>query len=155
MSASRRRITGIAFVAGVILAAGGGAVAYWTLSGGGTGSATTGTVERRAITVVQTSAVTDLRPGGTAQALSGTVSNSGSSPIFVTSVTVTGVTTDKTNCDETDYTISGPATVGLGVEVAAGGSVPWSGATIAFNDKASDNQDACQGATVTLTYTAN
>jgi hypothetical protein len=157
MTVSRKRITAIAFVAGAILAAGGGAVAYWTLSGtgSGTGNASTGSAVANAITVTQTSTVTNLRPGGAAQALSGNVVNGDTqNPVFVASVTVGIGSIDKVGCTASDYTISGsPVTVG--VEVPASGSVAWSGATIAFNDKPLVNQNACQGAIVTLSYTAN
>lgn len=163
MSATRRRITGIAFVAGVILAAGGGAYAYWTMSGTGSGSGTagTGTVVANAITVTQTSTVTNLRPGGTAQALGGNVVNADTTnPVFVASVAISidkvvdGVGTVIVGCNDTDYTLS-VTSVAVGAEVPASGSVPWSGATIKFNDKAAANQNACQGATVKLKYTAN
>jgi hypothetical protein len=68
------------------------------------------------------------------------------------SATVTG--TDKTGCTASDYTIGGSAPVGA--QVPAGTDVAsWSGLTIAFNNKATTNQDACKGATVTITYTSN
>jgi hypothetical protein len=41
----------------------------------------------------------------------------------------------------------------VGAEVPAGnGQGSWSGATLAFNNKADANQDACKGATVNLAY---
>jgi len=55
-------------------------------------------------------------------------------------------------CDATDYTLSN-ATMSVGAEVPAGnGKGSWTGATLAFNDKAATNQDACKGATVNLAY---
>lgn len=158
MSASRKRITGIAIGTAVLLAIGGGAFAYWTLSGSGTGSATTGTVSG-SITVNQTSTVTNLRPGGTAQTLSGDFDNSDDSPVFVTSVTVSidSVVTSPVggSCDATDYTLTN-ATMTVGAQIPSGSAQgSWTGATIAFNNKGAVNQDDCQGATVNLAYVAN
>jgi hypothetical protein len=158
MSASRKRFTAIAVGTAVLLAIGGGAYAYWTLSGSGTGSATTGTVAG-SITVHQTSTVTNLRPGGTPQTLSGNFDNSDASPVYVTSVTVSiaSVVTSPVggSCDSTDYTLTG-ATMAVGREVPSGSGVEsWGSATIAFNNKAAVNQDDCQGATVNLAYAAN
>jgi hypothetical protein len=142
----------------VLLAIGGGAYAYWTVSGSGTGSASTGTVAG-SITVHQTSTVTNLRPGGTAQALSGNFDNSDASPVYVTSVTVSiaSVTTVPTGgaCSASDYTLTG-ATMAVGAEIPAGSAQGhWTGATIAFNDKPAANQDTCKGATVNLAYAAS
>lgn len=139
-------------VAVALLGIAGGAFAYWTNTGSGTGSATTGTTA--SITVNQTSTVTALAPGGTAQALSGNFDNPNSSPIYVTSVTAVVSSTDKVGCGATDYTIAGTAPVAA--QVAAGTSVgSWSGLTIQFNNKSGTNQDACKNAAVTITYTAN
>jgi hypothetical protein len=44
----------------------------------------------------------------------------------------------------------------VGAEVPAGnGKGSWTGATVAFNDKPTTNQDACKGATVNFAYTVN
>ena len=73
MRKSRRNLL-IAATTVVLLAGGGAAFAYWTLSGSGTGSAATGTVTG-SITAVQTSTISNLRPGGAAQTLSGNFTN--------------------------------------------------------------------------------
>jgi hypothetical protein len=158
MSVSRKRITAIAVGTAVLLAIGGGAYAYWTVSGSGTGTAATGTVAG-SITVHQTSVVTNLRPGGAAQTLSGNFDNSDASPVYVTSVTVSiaSVTTVPPGgaCAAGDYTLTG-ATMAVGAEIPAGTAKgAWTGATITFNDKAAVNQDTCKGATVNLAYAAN
>jgi hypothetical protein len=158
MTLSRKKFTAIAVATAVLLAIGGGAYAYWTLSGSGTGTASTGTVAG-SITVNQTSTVTDLRPGGAPQTLSGDFDNSDVSPVYVTSVTVSidSVVTSPVggSCDASDYTLTG-ATMTVDAEIASGSGVgAWTGATIAFNNKAAVNQDDCQGATVNLAYAAN
>lgn len=158
VKASRRKIRGIVVGVAVLLGIGGAAFAYWTLTGSGTGSATTGTVDGT-LTVNQTSAVTDLRPGGAPQTLSGTFNNADDSPVYVNTVTVSiaSVVTVPVGgvCDATDYTLTGPVMT-VEAEVPSGNGVgAWGGATIAFNNKADVNQDDCQGATVNLAYTTN
>lgn len=144
----------IAIFVGVMVAlvSAGVAFAYWTNSGTGTGTAATGT--NAAITVNQTSTVTNMGPGVAPQALSGNFDNSNSGPVYVAAVTATVTGTDKTGCGPSDYTIAGTATVNAQVPAGTGvGS--WSGLTIAFNNKAGVNQDACKGAVVTIAYASS
>jgi hypothetical protein len=153
------------FVALLLLAVGAGvAYSYWTAGGTGTGSAATG--DSSSLTVVQTSVVTDLRPGGSPQELSGNFNNPvANGPVFVTDVTVTIGNVIKTGsaapgvCDASDYVLTNPVmTVNLsvptGVDQGAWG-VPADVATIQFNDKPATNQDQCKGATVTLDYVSS
>lgn len=123
------------------------------------GTATSGS--NAPITVVQTSTPTNLRPGGTAQTLSGNFTNPNDSPVYVTSVTASIASVTKAagapagTCDATDYTLAG-ATMSVGAEVPSGTAQgSWTGATISFNNKAAVNQDACKGATVNFSYTSN
>jgi hypothetical protein len=144
----------VAAIAGGLVLVGGVAFAYWTQGGTGTGTASTGSTAD--ITVNQTSVVTDLAPGLSAQPLSGNFDNPNNGPVYVTSVKVTIASVDSTGpCDPSDYTLTG-ATMAVGHEVAHGNGVDgWSGATIQFNDKAAVNQDGCKNATVHLAYTAS
>jgi len=139
----------------VLLSGAGVAFAYWTNSGTGTGTAATGT--NVPITLTQTSTVTAMAPGIAAQALSGTFNNTNAGPVFVKTVVATVTATDKSGCTAADYTIAGTSVVqgaaaGAGAQVPVGAAGTWSGLTIAFNSTAS-NQDACQGAVVTIGYT--
>lgn len=142
--------------AALLIVSAGAAFAYWTVGGSGTGTAATGTSTD--IVVVQTSVVTDMYPGDTAQTLSGTFTNNNTGPIYVGTVTASIDTVDKAGdapagtCDATDYTLA-DAAMTVDAEVPAGSDAgAWTGATIKFNDKAT-NQDACKGATVNLAYT--
>lgn len=154
MKVSKKRMTRITVVAAALGLIGGGAYAYWTLTGGGSGSATTGTVTGT-LTVNQTSTISNLRPGGTAQVLSGTFTNTDTSPVYVSTVTVSiaSVVPLSGTCDASDYTLSN-ATMTVAASVPSGTGGAWTGATIAFNNKLT-NQDDCQGATVNLAYTTN
>lgn len=147
-----KKFIAIAAVTGVLLAGAGVAYAYWTAGGSGTGTAETGTSE--VVTVNQVSVISDLRPGGVAQELSGTFDNPNDTPVYVTSVTVSisSVTGGDGACTAADYVLTG-ATMAVGAEIAAGNGVgAWSGATIAFDNDPLVNQDGCKNATVNLTY---
>ena len=142
---------------GFVLVGGGAAFAYWTAGGSGTGSASTASSVAN-VTVVQTSTISGMAPGDSPQALSGTFTNPNTSPVYVTrvtasiaSVTVGGVAA--VGCDATDYTLTGAA-MDVNAEVSPDDTTPWSGATIQFKNKAT-NQDACKGATVNLAYTVS
>ena len=154
MNRTSKRILAVGLPLTLVIATG-AAVAYFTGSGGGTGTAATSTGVT-SLTVAQT-AVTGLAPGAPAAlgALSGTVSNPSGQAAYVTTVTasIAGVTQAAGatgTCDASDYTLTNAA-MPVGVDVPAGGSTPFSGANLSFNNKAT-NQDGCKGATVTLSY---
>ena len=142
----------------VLCVIGGGAFAYWTTDGSGNGAGTTGTTQ--AITVHQTSTVTGLAPGATAQPLSGNFDNPNDSSVFVAAVTAT--VSDVTDgdgvsiaddCATNNYAITGTASVGAQVPVGDGvGS--WSGLSLSMANTA-QSQDACKGATVVIAYTVS
>jgi hypothetical protein len=150
-----RRGKRIGILTTILLLVGGGlAFAYWTNSGSGTGSAATG--DNDPITIVQTSTVSAMGPGVAPQALSGTFNNPNPGPVYVASVSVSidSISGGGPTCDADDYTITGsPMTINA--QVSADDTTPWSGASIAFNNKANENQDDCKNATVNLAYTSN
>lgn len=150
MSVIRNKPVVLALAAAILMVSAVGAYAYWTSAGGGEGTAETGVSDD--IVVVQTSTITGMGPGIAAQTLSGNFDNSSDGPSYVDTVTVVVDGTDQAGCTADDYTITGsPMTVAD--EVAAGDAQgAWTGATIAFLNDPTRNQDACQGATVDLTY---
>ena len=136
----------------LVLAVAGGAYAYWTAGGTGTGDVETGTAVE--LVANQTSIMTEMYPGDSPQTLSGDFDNDNEGPVYVTSVTaaITDVTGGDGVCAAADYTLASPVMT-VGAEVAAGlGVGAWTGATIQFNNTGA-NQDGCKNATVTLTYT--
>lgn len=156
MRKPRKKIMAVAIVTVALLTVGGAAFAFWSAGGSGTGTATTG-AGSVPLTAVQTSVVTAMQPGDAAQTLTGKFNNTNTGPVYVTSVTASISAVAKATgapagtCDATDYTLATPV-MAVGHEVAAGNNVDaWTGATIKFNNKAT-NQDACKGATVTLSY---
>ena len=152
-----------AFVAaGVIgLATAGGAYAYWASLGGGTGTATTRAGASNVFLVTGGSA-TAMFPGDSAQTITDTVKNTGTESYRIQAVKAF-VTTDKESCDGTDYRLNGTpaptsqataaslAVTAVDLAPAATTTVDY---TLQFNNKTT-NQDACKGATVTITYVAS
>jgi hypothetical protein len=154
---TKKKAIAVAAAMAVLLSGAGAAFAYWTNSGSGSGSASTGT--NVAVTVNQTSTITGLYPGQAAQTLSGNFSNPNAGPTYVTAVTATGYTIDATHvtggCTVAggNYTLGGTATVGADVPAGANQGA-WTGLTITMNNLVT-NQDACKGATVTITYASS
>jgi hypothetical protein len=135
-----------------VLAVAGVAVAYWTTTGSGSGS---GAVASSNGTVVLHGTITNaLTPGGSSP-VAFTADNSNSSGEQVGTVHAVVSIDDthaKAGCEASDFTIADtgenqviPAK-GTGVALTNGG-------TISMADTAS-NQDACQGATISLALTS-
>jgi hypothetical protein len=151
---TRRR----SIVLGTVLAltVAGAAIAYWTAGGSGTGSGSAAGAQTP-LTANQTTALTAMFPGDSAQTISGNFDNTNSGPIYVGTVTASIASVTKAGgapagtCDASDFTLAGAAMT-VNAEVPVGSAKgAFTGATIKFNNKAS-NQDACKGATVNLAY---
>lgn len=150
----RKAVAGltVGFTAGIL----GLALAYWTTTGTGSGSATAG--DTTGVVVNQTSTVSGLYPGGPAQPLSGNFNNPNSGKVYISTVTASitpfSSRTDlsKPACTQADFTLAGsPMTVGA--EIPSGVGVgAWSGATIAMIDNPTANQDNCKTVSVPITY---
>ena len=149
--------------AGVLgLATAGGAYAYWTSAGGGTGTATTraGASSIFGVTGGSTQA---MYPGDSSQTVTATVTNNGNETYTVSALKAY-LTTDKVGCDGSNYLLKGAAApvdadgaVSLGLvakDLAAGASTTID-FSLQFNNKADTNQTACQGAKVTVHYIAS
>jgi hypothetical protein len=148
------RIVALAVVAVLVVA--GAAFAFWTAGGSGTGTGSAAGAQT-ALVANQTTTLTAMYPGDTAQTISGNFNNPNSGPIQVATVTASISSVTKAagapagTCDATDFTLASSAMT-VNAEVPAGNAKgAFTGATIKFNDKAT-NQDACKGATVNLAY---
>lgn len=146
----------IAAVTFVLLGGGvGGAIAYWTASGSGTGTAGTAS-SSAAVNVTQTGSITNLAPGSGAQNITGVYDNLNAAPTYVATVTISisSVTGGAGSCAASDYTLTN-AVLTVGAVVDDGDAVGTDAdgdATIEFNNKVT-NQDGCKGATVHLAFT--
>lgn len=100
---------------------------------------------------------------GTSQQVTGTLSNSGSTPVHVSQVTFAvasvkdsgGLALPSSSCDPAWFALS-PATVNA--DVPAGGSLPLTssmGGTVTLTNSPTTNQDGCKLATITLSATAS
>jgi hypothetical protein len=150
----RKKIVAISAVC--VLLAAGGAYAYWTAGGSGTGSAPVGT--SAPLTAIQTTTLTAMYPGDTAQIISGNFNNTNAGLAYVGTVTASISSVAKAvgapagTCDSSDFTLANAAMT-VNAEVPAGTAQgAWTGASLKFNDKTTTNQDACKGATVSLAY---
>jgi len=110
------------------------------------------------LTITQTSPIDDLAPNVAPTQIAGSVVNNGPDSTYITAIAVEIVGVVQRvgsvagTCDASDYVLLEQRMyVGRTLE-PDGGTSAFSGATIGFNNKAS-NQDACQGARVELRYT--
>lgn len=176
MNITKRNKVALAIGTGaLVVGTAGAAMAYWTSSGSGTGTASTGTASDDL--AYSNTTISGMAPGVTPASFTATVTNNGSQNAYVNTLTAyLTVSTDATNpaviaggtCDETDYTlddntnadISHPVTLSWTAtdigHVAPSNTHATSGSdTLGFNDKQATDQDACQGATVTINYASN
>jgi len=137
------------------LAGGGVAFAYWTSSGSGTGSATTGVSV--ALTITAGTPVGVISPGGAGQTVQFTVTNPGPGVQSLAAVTVAIATAPgvpwvpPTGCLLADYTAA-ITTAPVPGEIAVNGTKTGTATVTLANTGV--NQNACQGATVPLYFTA-
>lgn len=152
--------------AGTVLALGtaGVAYAYWSTTGSGTGSGSTTAGDNAAATVTN-DGLAAMYPGDSVQDLVVKVTNTSTSQQAYVSGVQAWVTTDKANCDGSNFLLNGAAApsaaaekvalVWTAREINAGATAAQAtGNTIQFNNKAAE-QNACKGAAVTVHYTAS
>jgi len=157
----RKKATTIVVASALLLGTAGGAYAYWSTTGSGSGSGTTSAGESNNLGFSQ-AWLNAMYPGDASQALTVTVKNNGTASAYVAGVKAY-VTTDKDGCTGADYKLNGSAAPSTDVDAAAltwaaqelvkGGQANATG-TIQFNDTGA-NQDACKGAAVTVHYLAD
>jgi hypothetical protein len=160
-----KKVLAIGLAAGLTLGGAGAAFAYFTSTGGGSGSATTGS--SAALNIAQVGSVSNLLPGGPSQTINYKVTNNtpnaenvGSVTVTATSVTsgtLTGIDSEGNTivpCSTSFYPIVQGAA--LNTDLAPGGSVSGT-ASISMSD--TGNQDNCQlangGGALTLSFSSN
>ncbi len=145
----KRAVSVLGVVAAVAVAV--VAVAYWTGSGSGSGTGGVGT--NGSVTLTGT-VVPGIAPG-TSEPVSFAAANPSNSPIEVTEVHLVSVSVDGAHaaCKTADFSM---ANVSQGQEVAAEATsqvLPNKGSLVYANTEVS--QDACKGATLTLTLSSS
>jgi hypothetical protein len=138
----------------VVVAAGTGiAYAYWTA--GGAGSSTNNTTgDTQNLVIHQTSTVTAMGPGVSAQELKGNFDNPNSASVYVHKVVATVGAVSTPGCSAADFLVTQPTAVDAQVGVGNGQGV-WEHGSIAFKNDPDRNQDGCKNATVTINYTVD
>lgn len=143
----KNKIAAAAASIALVAVGGGAAYAYWSTTGGGNGSATAATGTNAV--VIHVAFNKDITPGSS-KPISYTADNpnTGSTPVTLTGAVVTASGT----CDASWFV----ATVPAGTKTLAGNAtnVDMGSGTLTFNDSAS-SQDACKGATITVTAASN
>ncbi|WP_285245572.1 hypothetical protein [Pseudarthrobacter sp. fls2-241-R2A-127] len=150
----KNKIAAVAMSAALVAVGGGAAYAYWSTTGGGNGSATaSNTTTPVAINVTVDPGV---NPGGPAKTITYTATNPNTSstpvtlinPVVTTTVAagVTGV------CDPAWFKATVPAGP---TTVLPGATTDLGTGTLTLSDLPTTNQDACKGATITVTVGSN
>jgi hypothetical protein len=144
----KNKIAAVCAAAVLTTVGGGVAFAYWSTTGSGTGSGSNATANG---TIVLSATFPDgLTPGGSVP-VTYKAANGGSSSLQVGTIHAV-VSTSNPACLPADFTIPdviSNTTVAAGATAAAVGS-----GTLSFADTAV-SQDACKGATITLTLSSN
>lgn len=148
---NKKRFAAVAATAAAVLVGGGIAVAYWTTTGSGSGSATTANPSGT-LTVNQTNTITDLYPGITPVDIDLEIVNPDAAPYYVDEVVVAiDDSAFPVGCTAADYVVT-DGTIDDDVPGSATTAYTGTGASIAMVNSAT-NQDACKGVTVPLTFT--
>lgn len=146
---TRKKAAVVGGVTAVVLT-GGVAFAYWTSTGEGTGSVTTGTSTEWEVTVDSTD-LAGLTPGGPGETVTFHVTNDNDGVQNLQNTVATVVDTDDPGCTDADFDVSA-TTITYG-DVASGATVDGSFEITMVNRAA--NQDACKDATVNLKVAAS
>ncbi len=145
----------LVIVAGVVavMAIASAAFAFWTTNGTGSDNALAGSAGNYDVTVTLGAGI---HPGGNV-AVTGTITNNTTSDLQVSSInvdpayaSVNGVTFDSghSSCNEGWFHFVGTVTGGTQTLTSGGDSTGYTG-TLSM-DESGTNQDACQGADITL-----
>jgi hypothetical protein len=174
-----KKVAAIGLAAGLVLGVGGAAFAYFSSTGGGTGSVTTAGASNTLKVTDNSASLTAPGPGVAAQNLVVTVANTSTTAsvhvsgvqAYLTVAPASGAPAGDRACSTADYqlngtadtsatstvTITGLTPVELTPSPSAGDSTSTTGTgnSIAFNDSATIDQSNCEGAVVTINYVAS
>jgi hypothetical protein len=146
-----KKAAAIVLVGAMVLGTAGVAFAYFTSTGTGSGSGVVGTATNNI--VVTGTELTPVFPGGATGTVTFTVANSGANPEHLSNIHF--MSASGTGCSQAlgDFSMA-DVPVGSDGTIAAGAtaqSITETG-TLVMGDT-STNQNACEGATLTLTFT--
>src|SRR6476469_7038071 len=127
----RKKATTIVVASALLLGTAGGAYAYWSTTGSGTGSGSTTSGETGHLGFAQNT-LAAMYPGDKAQDLTVTVTNTGSASAYVAAVKAY-ITTDKTGCTGADFLLNGSAAPSSDANAAG---LTWTAQDLSFNGDA-------------------
>ncbi|WP_235509849.1 hypothetical protein [Arthrobacter sp. Soil761] len=143
----KNKIAAVAASAALVAVGGSAAYAYWSTTGSGSGQAKAATTTNAV--VIHVAFDENITPGSS-KTISYTADNpnSGSTPVTLTGAVVTA----SGSCDASWFAASVPT----GTKTLAGNAtnVDMGTGTLTFSDSTL-NQDACKGATITVTASSN
>jgi hypothetical protein len=146
---TKKRFAAVATTAAAVLVGGGIAVAYWTTTGSGTGTAPVGDSDTITYTVSATDGIDDLYPGASEDfEVDSNNPTAGTLQVAGVDVEITG--TSDAGCLASWFSVSdiaGPIDLAAGTDVA--GTV-----TIDMTNEIATNQDDCKNATIDLSFTS-
>ena len=145
---TRLRLGAVAATVLTVGVLGGAAYAYFTSTGSGTGTAT---VNSSSAWTLSSTSVTGLGPSLPAQSLVGSATNLLGQKEYIGTVTPTVTSTSNVGCTSADFTL----TAGVIAADTVSGATGLNFGTIAFNDRAGVNQNACEGVTVNIAFSSN
>jgi hypothetical protein len=149
MFISRKAV--IAGVSTLVLVGGGAALAYFTTTGTGQGTATVASVDDGQIELdFDDLALTGLYPGAPAKTTPITAENRSSSELTVENVVLTTVNNNKAPACDNDWFDVDVTPAAEPVAIAAGATESVGTVSVQLMNEATVNQDACQGATLTI-----
>lgn len=156
MRITKKKAAAVIAISTVAMAGAGGAFAYWTTGGTGSGSAEAG--ENANFTIAQTNTVDGLVLN-VAKTVNFTVTNPATFPQYLTGVDVTVVPfsaqadVNKPACTAGDFSISNIA-ISAG-EIVANNGTRTGTASVTLVNKPAANQDNCKLAPIALSFVAS
>jgi hypothetical protein len=146
----------LAIAAGAVLTVviAGTAYAFWSSGGSGTGSASVGDPGAQSVSISQTGSINNLSPGGSAQTVSGTVSNPNGNAVHVGTITASITGTSNPGCPASEFSLP-QATATVNQTLAANtGTASFTGITVRLAETGV-NQDDCKGVSISLGFSSD
>jgi hypothetical protein len=152
----KRKILPVAIALVAVIAVSGVAYAYWTSSGTGTGAGSTANGVSGLVVHQVAPALTAMYPGDAEQTTHVTIENGTTQSVHVTTVSISGVTSNPAGCTLTDFTVTSATVPALSQDIAPGvTTATFNGPTIHFYNDLTKNQDYCKGVPLTLAFSVS
>lgn len=135
------------------VAATGAAVAFWSGAAGGDASAKAATAAE-ALVLAPKTALTGLMPGGSVTATVSATNNNATTSVSISGLTVSAIKSDTAACDLVSGATAEVKAPSAAVTVAPKATADYGSVTISMANS-TGNQDACKGATFSVTLSSS